>query len=699
MYDSLISNNSTSSTSIFYINWFEFSLGFLGYLGSITNIINIFVFLNKNLKDPVYDYMLAISIIDFLYITFIGSEVVYRCGSSCNFRFNYYSTQIYELVFIDYLTSSMALSTIFIELYVSMDRLLLLSNKKYLHKKSTFLILTLIIIFSLVFYLPVLFLKKISKIPEGYALILTDFGSSTFGRTIPGILSGVRLLLVLFCLSIVNALCFIQFRKHLFYKVNLKFKINFNMNATSVNVSRELSTVSNGRPRNSNQFSKSNESKIIKNITLMIISMSCLFIIGNLPWEPIEHLKNYDYVKSLGSINKNIEKVLEFSAFRKNFTLNLFKKQSNILESVNSSLDNKNIELKNFDLNYEGFLIDEPNDSFASGIILDKYFYGTIRSKRYGNFYIEPSKSLSNLEPIIYKETDVILEQNFSRTINKIKETLKLRRDAIQQKSNRLLFPNDSNVCNLNLNIDPYFYERIYKKEGHKDQNKTMSYILLMLKIQIEFLNDIFNPIEFYNYDKSGYYTGVRFIIEQLKIWTFKSCLEKALNESENSKINTFCSNTTKPLEFLTLISGQNNDDYCLAYTLTARNFPNNTIGAAWLGDYDKNYGLCGKYSTRLNLGFNTGFISIVYQNFRLPDYKINIALAHEIGHSFGADHDLEDDLICSPSLNNGGVFLMSKSLKNGRDKNNLLFSTCSINQMSKHINSIVNDSRRFCFK
>jgi hypothetical protein len=63
---------------------------------------------------------------------------------------------------------------------------------------------------------------------------------------------------------------------------------------------------------------------------------------------------------------------------------------------------------------YEGYLLDEPNDSFASGSIIDGVFYGTITSKSHGKYFIESSKRYNHTldaHTIMYHENDINLNQ------------------------------------------------------------------------------------------------------------------------------------------------------------------------------------------------------------------------------------------------------------------------------------------------
>ena len=81
---------------------------------------------------------------------------------------------------------------------------------------------------------------------------------------------------------------------------------------------------------------------------------------------------------------------------------------------------------KNFDYFYVGHLVDEPSDSFANGILLDNRFYGTIKSKKLGNYYIEPAKRFSSnstgktrpYDAIMYNEDQLRSERIMKKRSN-----------------------------------------------------------------------------------------------------------------------------------------------------------------------------------------------------------------------------------------------------------------------------------------
>ncbi len=109
---------------------------------------------------------------------------------------------------------------------------------------------------------------------------------------------------------------------------------------------------------------------------------------------------------------------------------------------------------------------------------------------------------------------------------------------------------------------------------------------------------------------------------------------------------------------------------------LSGREFDGSTVGLAYVGT------LCNTN------GYATG-VTQEYINIPLTA----IVMAHEIGHNFGANHDnVESDQIDHPERYCGNGYIMSS----WADGSATGFSSCSVNQMTAKIDSLVNHDACF---
>jgi hypothetical protein len=193
--------------------------------GLVAVSINASIFLTLRAKDPIYKFLLIEAILDFFYLLGLVGVTYFECGTPCSVQSSSYIAQLYSLVIVDYLTSSIAVNNISIEIFLSLQRLFTISNRPFLQTMPFAPTIVGINLMALVYYLPVMFLKRISEtnanttmVDSTYELVLTDFGQSRFGEVVPAILSLLRLILVTVCLFSINVTVLIKFKRHISQK-------------------------------------------------------------------------------------------------------------------------------------------------------------------------------------------------------------------------------------------------------------------------------------------------------------------------------------------------------------------------------------------------------------------------------------------------------------------------------------------------
>ncbi len=271
----------------------------------------------------------------------------------------------------------------------------------------------------------------------------------------------------------------------------------------------------------------------------------------------------------------------------------------------------------------------------------------------------------------------------------------KSRREATDPQ--RVKFPNDRTICNLYLRVDPQLHTEIYNNEGAHDMDKTTTFLLFYLNKHVEALNSIYNGLQFFDAQKEKYLIGLQFMIYRTKIITEDQCRNKTVLSAEELKL---CEPYLDVSTFLNYVSLDNFTDYCLAYTFTARDFTDGTLGLAWVAKLSGSVGgVCEKRQTLqgISKSLNSGIVTVVNYQARVPEAVSQITFAHEVGHNFGSEHD-PDDSQCSPGSSKGGNYIMYRRATTGVDKNNRNFSLCSRDQMGPILHALA-FSPKFCFK
>ncbi|XP_050343887.1 disintegrin and metalloproteinase domain-containing protein 10 isoform X2 [Nymphalis io] len=294
---------------------------------------------------------------------------------------------------------------------------------------------------------------------------------------------------------------------------------------------------------------------------------------------------------------------------------------------------------------------------------------------------------------------DLLHHNKYSRAANSGEHT-RARRAAPDEKIR--------NMCSLYIQTDPLIWRHV--REGfpdHRDPNKksevdmkTREEILSLISHHVTAVNYIYRGTKF---DGRKEHRNIQFEVQRIKIDDDSSCNTHPFA----SETNQFCLENIDVSNFLNLHSLGNHEDFCLAYVFTYRDFTGGTLGLAWVASASgASGGICEKYKTYTETtggmyqstkrSLNTGIITFVNYNSRVPPKVSQLTLAHEIGHNFGSPHDYPSD--CRPGGQQGN-YIMFASATSGDRPNNSRFSACSVGNISAVLDAVRDGRKRDCLK
>nr|CAG4646099.1 EOG090X02I4 [Macrothrix elegans] len=252
-------------------------------------------------------------------------------------------------------------------------------------------------------------------------------------------------------------------------------------------------------------------------------------------------------------------------------------------------------------------------------------------------------------------------------------------------------------TCSLFIQTDPLLWRHFYEAEKGNADN-TRKEITSLIAQHVKAVNAIYMETKF---DGKYPHRMTRFEVQRIKIDDYEPCLP-----NYNGEENRFCLPNIDVSNFLNLHSQGNHEDFCLAYVFTYRDFTGGTLGLAWVASPSgASGGICERYKTytenmagyprTTKRSLNTGIITFVNYNSRVPPKVSQLTLAHEIGHNFGSPHDYPSH--CRPGGQNGN-YIMFASATSGERPNNSRFSNCSVGNISSVLDAVDDGKKRNCF-
>lgn len=154
--------------------WWTFLIPLICLFSFSTNLINIVVLHKLKTLNINYKCMLIKSFINsiYLFITFFIFSI--RCGQFCHYLKDSYYIKVYQLYFLFYLTSSLGLLDLFIELIISCNRFFTIMNKATIgRKKNINITIFILFLLSLIINSPHLIVYSI-KIKQNVTIPLSD---------------------------------------------------------------------------------------------------------------------------------------------------------------------------------------------------------------------------------------------------------------------------------------------------------------------------------------------------------------------------------------------------------------------------------------------------------------------------------------------------------------------------------------------
>uniref|UniRef100_T1IKY2 Peptidase M12B domain-containing protein n=1 Tax=Strigamia maritima TaxID=126957 RepID=T1IKY2_STRMM len=219
-------------------------------------------------------------------------------------------------------------------------------------------------------------------------------------------------------------------------------------------------------------------------------------------------------------------------------------------------------------------------------------------------------------------------------------------------------------ICTVKLVADHTFYQKA------TDQSIEVS--IHEMIVLVTAADNIFRSTDF---DYDGRPDGIGFQVSSVVVW----------KSQDDANYQMFREDLSSE-DFLSAFALHDSSDVCMAICFVHRVFSGNVLGLAYTASVKRNHagGICQKrISSRPPRSYNAAVVTVEGSSGRMPRALNSLTLTHELGHSFGSDHDQKSER-CSPRSIKGGSYLMADTIENSNQSNNNKFSPCSIDSIAR---------------
>ena len=387
--------------------------------------------------------------------------------------------------------------------------------------------------------------------------------------------------------------------------------------------------------------------------------------------------ENLGYATNIDSQASSV--YLKFNAFGRKYEIRLHPKEhlGIITGSTITILSSSAPKLRQYAyqqnlVHYHGYLGNET--VLSHGTFRDNVFDGVVKSMGSESIFVEPaSRYFQNMylraysKAVVYRECDISNLRQKNTTEHRKKtlsglDVLQMSSSFVGIKTMRRMadLARERKVCEIHAVVDHTFFEAI----GHSVDDTLREILYYLIEA-----DNIFRTTDF---DGDGYGDNIGFMIKSTTIYT-------------SIFVNDYWfSDTTFTVDdVLDAFSLYKFNDVCLGILFTSRDYEDGVIGLAWVGTsslYGPPTGICQKsyFDGWDDYNLNTALITTNDDGDEMPRQVNALTLTHELGHSFGSSHDKPSNDKCAPKGKNG-KYIMYPYSTDASDKNNWLFSPCSI--------------------